>query len=78
MKSKDRVTLMICTAADGTKFVPANLHMMYIPPNVTNTHQPADMGMIASMKVGFSKQPFLVDVNDVGARDWLMMAKLIF
>ena len=130
MKSKDRVTLMICTAADGTKvplsiigkankpecfrlcendkvplaykgqrnawfdkevtmwwllhvfwphhlrvhgdvpclllldnasvqtnldlsLLPANLHMMYFPPNVTNTHQPADMGMIARLKVGY-------------------------
>jgi hypothetical protein len=33
--------------------LPENLHMMYFPPNVTNTYQPADMGMIASLKVGY-------------------------
>lgn len=35
------------------KYVPKNLHILFLPPNVTNRHQPADMGMIAGTKVGY-------------------------
>jgi len=34
-------------------FTKGKLIIFFFPPNVTNTHQPADMGMIASMKVGY-------------------------
>ena len=30
-----------------------NLHLLMLPPNITSNHQPADMGIIASLKVGF-------------------------
>jgi hypothetical protein len=33
--------------------LPRNLEIMYFPENVTNKHQPADMGIIASLKVGY-------------------------
>ena len=33
--------------------LPQNLEIMYFPENVTNKHQPADMGTIASLKVGY-------------------------
>jgi hypothetical protein len=33
--------------------LPRNLEIIYFPENVTNTHQPADMGIIASLKVGY-------------------------
>jgi hypothetical protein len=33
--------------------LPRNLEIEYFPENVTNTHQSADMGIIASLKVGY-------------------------
>jgi hypothetical protein len=33
--------------------LPRNLEIEYRPENVTNTHQPAGMGIIASQKVGY-------------------------
>jgi hypothetical protein len=33
--------------------LPQNLEIEYFPENVTNTHQPADKGIIASLKVGY-------------------------
>jgi hypothetical protein len=33
--------------------LPKWLHILFLPPNATNTHQPADMGMIASLKTGY-------------------------
>jgi hypothetical protein len=33
--------------------LPRNLEIEYFQENVTNTHQPADMGIIASLKVGY-------------------------
>ena len=33
--------------------LPYWLKIVFFPPNVTNTHQPADMGMIAALKVGY-------------------------
>ena len=43
-----------CTAhdIDMTK-LPYHLIVLFLPPNVTNTHQPADMGVIACLKVGY-------------------------
>ena len=35
------------------KLLPRNLHILFLPHNVTNRHQPADMGMIAGLKVGY-------------------------
>ena len=43
-----------CSAHDVDKnSVPKYLIIIFLPPNVTNRHQPADMGMIASVKVGY-------------------------
>jgi len=33
--------------------LPEKLHVIYLPPNVTSHHQPADMGIIACLKVGY-------------------------
>ena len=33
--------------------LPAKLLLLYLPPNVTSHHQPCDMGIIASLKVGY-------------------------
>ena len=43
-----------CTAHKiDEKYLPKHLHILFLPPNVTNRHQPADMGMIAATKVGY-------------------------
>jgi hypothetical protein len=43
-----------CSAHDiDASDVPANLLLIFLPPNMTSMHQPADMGMIASLKVGY-------------------------
>ena len=43
-----------CTAhkIDMSK-IPKHLTIKFLPPNVTNRHQPADMGMISSLKAGY-------------------------
>ena len=33
--------------------LPPSLHLVFLPPNVTNMHQPADMGMLASINVRY-------------------------
>ena len=33
--------------------LPKWIFVFFLPPNVTNKHQPADMGMIFSIKVGY-------------------------
>jgi hypothetical protein len=33
--------------------LPSYLHLIFFPPNMTSSHQPADMGMIASLKIGY-------------------------
>ena len=33
--------------------LPEKLHILHLPPNVTSNHQPCDMGIIASLKVGY-------------------------
>ena len=33
--------------------LPDRFTVVYLPPNMTSNHQPADMGMIASLKVGY-------------------------
>ena len=33
--------------------IPVKLTILFLPPNVTNRHQPADMGMIAGLKAGY-------------------------
>ena len=49
-----------------TARLPSNLNILFLPPNVTNTHQPADMGMIASLKVGYKTKMLstLLDIFD--------------
>ena len=43
-----------CTAHYIDKHLyPYLLIILFLPPNVTNRHQPADMGMIAAIKVGY-------------------------
>ena len=39
--------------AIDTSTLPEQLHILFLPPNMTSNHQPADMGMIASLKVGY-------------------------
>ena len=42
-----------CTAHKiNKKFIPSNVHVLFLPVNMTSKHQPADMGMIAALKVG--------------------------
>lgn len=47
--------------------LPEKLVIYFLPPNVTNTHQPADMGMISTLKVGYKTVILqkLLDVFDV-------------
>jgi hypothetical protein len=47
--------------------LPRNLDIDYFPVNVTNRHQPADMGIIASLKVGYklSMLEMLLTIFDV-------------
>ena len=46
-------TLDNCTADDMKQFFfPTPLGMKFLPPIVTSHHQPSDMGIIASLKVG--------------------------
>ena len=33
--------------------LPPSLHLVFLPTNVTNTHQPVNMGMITSLKVEY-------------------------
>ena len=37
----------------GSNRLPKKLFIIFLPPNVTNRHQPADMGMIAVLKIGY-------------------------
>jgi len=43
-----------------------NLHIMYLPPNVMSMHQPCDMGIISTMKVGYKMKMLciLLDIFD--------------
>lgn len=49
-----------------TSVLPKELHICFLPPNMTSNHQPADMGMIASLKVGYKSKMLrmLLDVFD--------------
>ena len=63
-----------CTAhkIDISK-ISSNITIKFLPPNVMSRHQPADMGMIAALKTGYTKScssascwkylTFLVDTN---------------
>ena len=44
-----------CSAHHGLDdaTIPKYIRIVYLPPNVTSRHQPADMGMIASLKCGY-------------------------
>jgi DDE superfamily endonuclease len=46
--------------------LPPWLHILFLPPNVTNKHQPADMGMIAALKAGYKTKMLsgLLDLFD--------------
>jgi hypothetical protein len=46
-----------CTAHDiDMSRLPRKLAIHFLPPNMTSVHQPVDMGMIASLKVGYKMQ----------------------
>ena len=51
----------------NTSALPKELHICFLPPNMTSNHQPADMGMIANLKVGYKSKMLrmLLDVFDV-------------
>ena len=55
-----------CAHKVDTARLRSNLHILFLPPNVTNTRQPADMGMIASLKVGYKTKMLstLLDIFD--------------
>ena len=56
-----------CSAHDiDMTQLPKKLIIKFLPPNVTNTHQPADMGMIASLKLGYKSLylRILLDIFD--------------
>jgi hypothetical protein len=43
-----------CTAHKiDEALLPTWLHLIFLPPNMTSNFQPADMGMIASLKIGY-------------------------
>ena len=44
-----------CSAHKGipANQLPAKCHLIFLPPNLTSRHQPADMGMISTLKVGY-------------------------
>ena len=43
-----------CASHDIDKAgLPLNHDILFFPPNMTSNHQPADMGMTASAKVGY-------------------------
>jgi DDE superfamily endonuclease len=46
--------------------LPDWLHILFLPPKMTNTYQPADMGMIAALKVGYKATMLrmLLDIFD--------------
>ena len=50
----DILTLDNCTAHEMKQFcLPTRLGIKFLPPKVTSHHQPADMGIISSLKVGY-------------------------
>ena len=52
--SKALLLLDNCSAHKiNMELLPDWLKIVFLPPNVTNRHQPADMGMIASLKIGY-------------------------
>jgi len=46
---------------DGNQLI--NLHIMYFPPNMTSLHQPCDMGIIATLKVGYKMKMLQILLN---------------
>jgi DDE superfamily endonuclease/Tc5 transposase DNA-binding domain len=46
--------------------VPSWCHIVFLPPNMTSNYQPADMGMIASLKIGYKVNMLskLLDIFD--------------
>ena len=42
-----------------TAYLPSNLHFLFLPPNLTNTHKLVNMGIIESLKVGYTTQMVL-------------------
>jgi hypothetical protein len=44
---------LFCANQSDASLLPQNLEIEYLPENVTNTDQPAVMGIIASLKVGY-------------------------
>ena len=66
------VILDNCTAHTGID--PASLpefcHIIFLPPNPTSKHQPADMGMISALKLGYKSRMLsvLLDIVDDEAK----------
>ncbi len=56
-----------CSAQTGLNSVLnhlfANLHIMYLPPNMTSVHQPCDMGVISTMKNGYKLKMLKILLN---------------
>lgn len=68
-RSKAILLLDNCTAHKiNMEFLPDWLKIVFLPPNVTNTHQPADMGIIASLKVGY-KTSMLMQLLEIFDRE---------
>jgi len=44
-----------CKAHEGipSSELPEKCHFIFLPPNLTSRHQPADLGMISTLKVGY-------------------------
>jgi hypothetical protein len=55
--AKAMLLLDDCTAHDiNPSDIPGRLLIIFLPPNMTSVHQPADMGMITTLKVGCKMQ----------------------
>jgi len=42
-----------CPAHQNIPNIPNNVKLVFLPPNLTALHQPADQGMIAQLKLGY-------------------------
>ena len=41
------------TALKDWDYVPKNIHILFLPPNLTSKYQPMDQGVIATLKIGY-------------------------
>ena len=49
--------------------LPKKLHILFFPPNCTSFLQPADMGMIASLKIGYQMTMLTILCNVCKSRE---------